>query len=134
MGFPGDSDNKESACYGGDLGSIPGSGRSPEEGNAYLGQYSCLENPMDRGACWATVRGVTKNWTRLSDIVKFVPFSFVHFPFDLKTLFNVMFGFLSLLEKRNIYFMIPLYKIFRTGKCIETESILVVACGWRKEN
>ena len=45
-GFPGDSDGKESACCAGDLGSIPGSGRSPGEGNSYLLlQYSCLENP-----------------------------------------------------------------------------------------
>ena len=48
--FPGSSDGKESACNAGDLGSIPGSGRSPEEGNGYPLQYSCLENSMDRGA------------------------------------------------------------------------------------
>ena len=63
QGFPGGSEVKASACDVGDLGLIPGSGRSPEEGNAYLGQYSYLENPMDRGACWATVRGVTKSQT-----------------------------------------------------------------------
>ena len=45
-GFPGGSDSKESACNGGDPGSIPGSGRSPGEGNGYLLQYSCLENSM----------------------------------------------------------------------------------------
>ena len=50
-----------------DLGSIPGLGRSPGEGNGNPLQCSCLENPMDRGAWWATVRGVTKSWTRLSD-------------------------------------------------------------------
>ena len=50
LGFPGGSDSKESACNTGDLGSIPGSGRSPGEGNGYPLQYSCLENPMDRGA------------------------------------------------------------------------------------
>ena len=49
MGFPGDSDGKESACDSGDLGWIPGSGRSPEEGNGKPLQYSCLENSMDRG-------------------------------------------------------------------------------------
>ena len=47
----------------GDLGSIPGLGRSPKEGNGYPLQYSCLENSMDRGAWWATVHGVTKNQT-----------------------------------------------------------------------
>ena len=52
-GFPGGSEVKASACNAGDLGSIPGSGRSPEEGNGNPLQYSCLENPMDRGAWWA---------------------------------------------------------------------------------
>ena len=66
LGFPGDSDGKESACNAGDLGSIPGSGRSPGEGNGYPLQYSCLENPMDRVAWQATVHGVTKSRTRLS--------------------------------------------------------------------
>ena len=49
-----------------DSGSIPRSGRSPEGGNGNLLQYSCLKNPMDRGAQWATVHGVTKSWTRLT--------------------------------------------------------------------
>ena len=51
----------------GDTGSILGSGRFPGEGNGYLLQYSCLENPMDRGAWWATVHGVAKSQTQLSD-------------------------------------------------------------------
>ena len=67
LGFPGVSEVKESACNVGDLGSIPGLGRSPGEGNGNPLQYSCLENPMDRGAWWATVHGVTKSRTRLSD-------------------------------------------------------------------
>ena len=61
--FHSDSDGKESACNAGDLGSIPGSGRSPGEGNGYLCQYSSLENSMDRGTWWTTVHGVTKSWT-----------------------------------------------------------------------
>ena len=65
--FPGSSYGKESACNTGDPGSVPGSGRSPGEGNGYLFQYSCLENPLDRGAWWATDHGVAKSWTRLSD-------------------------------------------------------------------
>ena len=56
-----------SAYNEGDLGSIPGSGRSPGEGNGKPLQYSCLENPMDRGAWWATDHGVSKSRTRLSD-------------------------------------------------------------------
>ena len=51
-----------------DIVLIPGSGRSPEGGHGNPLQYSCLENPMDRGARWATVHGVTKSWTRLSDL------------------------------------------------------------------
>ena len=50
MGFLAGSDGKESTCYVGDLGLIPGSGRPPGEGNGNLFQYSCLENSMDRGA------------------------------------------------------------------------------------
>ena len=65
--FSGDSDSKESACNAGDLGLIPGSRRCPGEGKGSLLQYSFLENPKDRGAWWATVHGVAKSWTRLSD-------------------------------------------------------------------
>ena len=65
--FPGGSDGKASAYNVGDLGSIPGSGRSPGEGNGTPLQYSCLENPMDGGAWLATVHGVAKSWTRLRD-------------------------------------------------------------------
>ena len=57
--------SKESACNAGDMGSIPGSGRSLGEGNGNPLQYSCLENPMDRGAWRAAVYGVSKSWTRL---------------------------------------------------------------------
>ena len=60
LGFLGGSDSKESTCNVGDLGSIPGLGKSPGGGHGNLLQYSCLENPMDRGAWWATVFGVKK--------------------------------------------------------------------------
>ena len=63
----GGSDAKESAYNAGDPGSIPGLGRSPEEGNGNTLQYSYLENPMDRGAWWATVNGVTRSPTQLSN-------------------------------------------------------------------
>ena len=56
-GFPGSSDGKEFAYNVGDLGVIPGSERSPGGGHGKPLQYSCLENPMDRGAWWATVDG-----------------------------------------------------------------------------
>ena len=67
LSFPGASDSKQSACNVGDLGLIPGSGRSSGEGNGYPLRYSSLENPMDRGAWWATVHGVTKSQTWLSN-------------------------------------------------------------------
>ena len=66
-GFPGGSDGKESACIVGDLGLFSALGRSPWEGNGYALQYSCLVNSMDRGAWRATVHGVAKSQTGLSD-------------------------------------------------------------------
>ena len=65
--FPGGSDGKESAGKAGDPGSVPGSGRSPGEGNGTPLQYSCLENSMDRGALRASVHQAAKGLTRLSD-------------------------------------------------------------------
>ena len=62
-GFPGASDSKESACNAGDLGWVPGLGRSPGGGHDNSLQYSCLENPMDRGAWQATVYGVAESDT-----------------------------------------------------------------------
>ena len=67
MDFPGGSDSKASACNAGDPSSITGSGRSPGDGNGNPLQDSCLENPMDGGAGQATVRGVAKSRTRLSN-------------------------------------------------------------------
>ena len=64
--FPGDYDSKESACNSGDPDSIPGLGRSSGEGNGNLLQYSCLQNPMDRGARSAIVHVIAKSQTRLS--------------------------------------------------------------------
>ena len=68
MGFPDGSDSKESACNAGDLGSSPGSRRSPGGGHSNPLQYSCLENPMDRGAWQAIVHRMAKSWytTKLS--------------------------------------------------------------------
>ena len=71
-GFPGGSDGRESACNAGDLGSIPGSGRSPGQGNGTPLQYSCLKNSMDRGAWWAVVHGVANaahNWVANTHIL-----------------------------------------------------------------
>ena len=63
MCFPGGSDGKEFAYNSGDMGSVPGWGRSPGEGNGYPLQYSCLENSVDEGAWQATVHAVTKSRT-----------------------------------------------------------------------
>ena len=65
--FPGGLDGKESACKVGDPDSIPRSGPSPGEGNGNPFQCSCLENPVGRGAWWASVHGVAKSWTQESD-------------------------------------------------------------------
>ena len=65
--FSGGSEGKESAYSAGDLGLIPGLGRSPGEGNGYPLWYCCLENSMDRGAWWATVYGVSKSQTQLGN-------------------------------------------------------------------
>ena len=80
-GFPGGSEVKASARNAGDLGSIPGSGRSPGEGNGNPLQYSCLENPMDGGASWAAAHGVAKSPTRLSNFnsIQFLELWFNHF-------------------------------------------------------
>ena len=64
-GFPGGSDSKASTCNAGDAGLIPRLGRAPGVGNGSPHQYSCLENPTDRGAWWATVHGVAKSQTQL---------------------------------------------------------------------
>ena len=61
LGISCGSDSRESACNAGDIGSIPGSGRFPGEGNGNPFQYSCLGNPMDKGALWATVHEVAKS-------------------------------------------------------------------------
>ena len=92
-GFPGGSDGKASACNAGDPSSIPGSGRSPGKGNGNPLQYSCLENPMDRGAWWATVHGVAKSRTRLSH------FTSLHFNTDLLSCFILVVTFVP--EKIN---------------------------------
>ena len=79
MGFPGGSEVKASACNAGDLGSIPGLGRSPGEGNGNPLQYSCLENPIDGGAWWATVHRVAKSRTQLSDFTHSYPYQLLSY-------------------------------------------------------
>ena len=68
MGFPGGSVVKNPPANAGDAGSIPGSGRSPGVGNGNPLQYSCLGNPMDRGAWWAIVHRITKSRMQLQQL------------------------------------------------------------------
>ena len=72
LGFPGGSEGKASACIMGDPDSIPGLGRSPGEGKGNPLQYAWLENPMDRGTWWATIHGVAKSRTQLSNFTFFL--------------------------------------------------------------
>ena len=88
MGFPGGSEVKASASNAGDPGSIPGSGRSPGEGNGNPLQYSCLENPMD-----GEVHGVAKGRTRLSDfttLINYIGLLQVHWLGTMKLTFSVI--------------------------------------------
>ena len=93
-GFPGGSDGKASARNAGDLGSIPGLGRSSGEGNGNPLQYSCLENSMDGGAWWATVHGVAKSQTWLSHFTStfgkftFMPLQFYKRPTLVPVFYN----------------------------------------------
>ena len=87
------------------MGSIPGTGRSPggEHGNPF--QYSCLENPMGRGAWWATVHGVAQSWTWLSDLAC-TPVLFFNISRKLCTVFHWLhqFTFLPIVQKRTLLF------------------------------
>ena len=71
MGFPGGSDQKESACKAGDPGSAPELGRSPGERNNYPLQYSCQENPVERGAWWAPDHGFAKREMQTEIIMRY---------------------------------------------------------------
>ena len=90
ISFPGGSEVKASAWNSGDPGLIPGLGRSPGEGNGNPLQYSCLENPMEGGAWWATVHGVAKSRTRLSDFS--FNFALLYFTSNCGFLFKQMEG------------------------------------------
>ena len=83
LGLPGSLDSKESACNVGDLSLIPGSGKSPGGMHGNPLQYSCLENPMDRGAWRTIVHGVAKSWTGLKGLSKHAHISanWTYFPF-----------------------------------------------------
>ena len=122
MGFPGGSDSKVSARTVGNLGSIPRSGRSPGEGNGNPLQYSCLENPMDWGAWWATVHGLAKSRIQLNDFtfsllcvcvcVCVCVYICINFFVYLKHCKSTMFQF-NTLEKKwlNSHLLFPIFEI-----------------------
>ena len=95
--LPGGSEVKASAWKVEDLGSIPGSGRSPGEGNGNPLQYSCLENPMERGSLWATVHGVVKSWTRPTD------FTFTYSVNKYKKKAMLVLDIIFLVKKYNLF-------------------------------
>ena len=87
-GFPGSAVVKNPPANAGDTGLIPESGRSPGEENGNPLQYSCLENPMDQEAWWATVHGVAKSWTHRVTIYSLDVLLFL---FGTSLLFHVLF-------------------------------------------
>ena len=100
-GVPDGGDSKESICSSGDLGSIPGSGRSPKEENGYPLHYSCLKNSMDRGAWWATYspwscKEMTLTHTPAGHHIIYVStHSFLCFFYGFQSKFNIPVGFLN---------------------------------------
>ena len=108
-GFPHSSVGKESACNAGDPGLIPGSGRSPGEGNVNPLQYSCLENPIKRGAWQATVHGIARVKTWLRDYTT-PPHSMgevnktnMYLNFILRTIFHGQYPYLLLPRDPELY-------------------------------
>ena len=99
---------KRLAYNAGDLGLIPGSGRSSGEGNGTPLQYSCLENPMDRGAWWATVHGVAKSWTQLSEFTSLsFTFMLIHVSFGFSEFVSDNVGFKEMKNTIVFYIMTP---------------------------
>ena len=137
-GFQGGSDGKASAHNKGDLVSIPGSGRSPGEGNGNPLQYSCLENSMDRGAWQATVHWVTKSWTRLSNFSFFLSFFtdflvHLHCDFWLFIVFEELIHFLHVVKFINIKFFteFPYYPLDACRVCRDIPCFISdVTCGF----
>ena len=149
LGFPGGSAGKESACNAGDLGSVPGLGRSPGEGKSYPLQYSGLENPMD-----CIVHGVTKSWTWLIDfhfsvylLIRHSPYTPSPFPFAMTTgktvaptiwvfvgkvmslLFNMLSKLVTVFFQGASIFSRLLHSIFpRSSKCLILVVLNPVKC------
>ena len=133
LGFPGGSDGKESACNAEDLGSIPGSGRSPGEGNGNPLQYSCLENSMDRGAWQAKVHELQRvghDWTANT-------FTFFHLIHAIRLLSNLRMVWKVKWKKTGDIKLSPYYDSFLSylnrGKIKEqqeTDMLIVSILEW----
>ena len=134
-GFPGGSDGKASAGNERDLGSPPGSGRSPEEGNSNPFQYSCLENSMDGGAWQATVHWVTKSQTRLSNFTFFLSlqiFQSIFTEFWLFIIFEELIHFFHVVKFISIKFFteFPYYPLDVCRVCSDIPCFISdVTCG-----
>ena len=125
MDFPGGSDSEDSACHAGGLGSIPGLGRSPGEGNGNPLQYSCLENPMDGGTCRPTVHGVAKSWTwrRFHSQVVLDMFIFNHHRNPLKQ-YHLHFTSQKTVGQLNMFPRLTQLIIWDFNPCLEDSSSL----------
>ena len=112
--FPGASDSKEPTCNVGDLGSIPGSGRSPGEGNGNPLQEFFLWNPKDRGPWWPKVHGVTKSWTWLRDSLLLSNLLQIEYPFHSQLNFyslHVMEFMLRMMRRQSKRIMVAIIKM-----------------------
>ena len=129
----GGTDGKVSAYNAGDPGSIPGSGRSPGEGNGTPLQYSCLENPMDGGAWEATVHGVAKSRTRLSDFtfVWTYGYNWVFYLFTELTELTLCLSFCgttTLFSKMAVPFYIPTSNIWGSNFFTSSTTLVMECC------
>ena len=129
--FPGGLDGKASAYNAEDLGSIPGLGKSPGEGNGTPLQYSCLENPMDGAAWQATVHDVAKSWTRLSDFTFTFTFPFRSPQWIEQSFLCYIVGFhqSSIINQRCIYVSsnLPIHCISSSPRSLFSRSVSISA-------
>ena len=131
MSFPCVSDGKVSACNVGDLDLIPGLGRSFGEGHDNPLQYSCLENPMDRRAWWATVHRVTKSWTQLKQLNIHYNNSCMIIPLFFFLTLDTLF-FLAILQKGQELFTLFLSCFLTHNPCpiLEAKKIFLLSCSF----
>ena len=144
LGVLDGSVGQESACnmgVTGDTSLIPGLGRSPGGGNGNPLQYSCLKNPMDRGAWWATVQRVSKNWTRLSnsppktDLIKqdqVTGLPFLSSPGHLSVVAFSLFSSVSLGPPGSSFSLLYVGLWRSTHSTVKTHEVLGRTCKWSR--